>query len=313
MKAFLFPGQGSQEVGMAADLFSSDPDFRALVDLAARTVGEDLERLCRRGPERDLQRSRVVQPLVVCVSLGYFQRLAACGVHPDVVLGHSLGEISALAAANVLSAEAAVALAVRRGEFMERAASHRKGGMLAVLTPDPERFQQWLATNESDAQVVLANDNAPNQIVLSGPTEALAACADAILREKLGTCRRLAVAGPWHGPWLEPARREFAACARAVPFRTPSVPLVFNLTGDTESDPARIRTLISDILTRPVRWRQSMARLKQLGARELFEVGPGRVLAGLARANGIGDETRIWSINNLRGLEQAVRSANGRG
>ncbi len=306
MKAFLFPGQGSQEVGMAADLFRSDPAFRALVDLAARCVGEDLPRLCRRGPERELQRSRIVQPLIVCVSLGYLRLLAARGVRPDVVLGHSLGEISALAAASVLSAEQAVTLAARRGELMESAASQTKGGMLAVLAPEAERLQQWLATIEPAGQVVLANDNAPNQVVLSGPTDALESCADAIARAKLGTCRKLAVAGPWHGPWLETARREFAACLEATPLRVPAVPLVFNLTGDTETDPERIRTLISDILIRPVRWRESMARLKQLGARELFEVGPGRVLAGLARANAFGDETRVWSVNNLRGLEQAA-------
>jgi len=307
MKAFLFPGQGSQEVGMGADLFRSDPDFQALVDHASKAVGEDLERLCLRGPESRLVRSRVLQPLIVCVSLGYLRHLTAQGIRPDVVLGHSLGELSALAAAGIVSFEHAVTLAAQRGELMEAAAATVAGGMMAVITPERERLLQCLAASAPSDRVVLANDNAPNQIVLSGLLEALTSCAEAIAREKLGTWRMLAVPGPWHSPFLQEARRQFATFVESVPFRVPVVPMLFNLTAETEADPARIRILITRILTQPVRWRDCMTQLKRLDARELFEIGPGRVLAGLARANGFGDQTHVWPINNLRGVERAVQ------
>lgn len=308
MNAFLFAGQGSQEVGMGADLFRSDPDFRALVDHASKAVGEDLERLCLRGPEGRLARSRALQPLMVCVSLGYLRHLTAQGIRPDVVLGHSLGELSALAAAGIVSFEQAVSLAAHRGRLMEAAAATVAGGMMAVMTPERERVLEWLAASAPGDRVVLANDNAPDQIVLSGTLEALEQCASAIAREKLGTCRRLAVAGPWHGPFLQEARRHFATFLEAVPFRGPVVPMLFNLTAESEADPARIRILVTRILTQPVRWRDCMTQLKRLGARELFEIGPGRVLGGLARANGFAEETRVWTINNLRGVERAARA-----
>jgi [acyl-carrier-protein] S-malonyltransferase len=309
MNAFLFPGQGSQEVGMGADLFRSDPDFRALVDHASKAVGEDLERLCLRGPESRLARSRALQPLMVCVSLGYLRHLTAQGIRPDVVLGHSLGELSALAAAGVISFEQAVTLAAQRGELMEAAAAAVAGGMTAVITPDRERLLHWLAASAPSDRLVLANDNAPNQIVLSGLREALDSWAEAIAREKLGTCRRLTVPGPWHSPFLQEARRQFATLVDSVPFRVPVVPMLFNLSAETEADPARIRILITRILTQPVRWRDCMSQLKRLDARELFEIGPGRVLAGLARANGFGDQARVWTINNLRGVERAIQAS----
>jgi [acyl-carrier-protein] S-malonyltransferase len=116
----------------------------------------------------------------------------------------------------------------------------------------------------------------------------------------------LPVAGPWHSPFLGDVRREFARAVESVSFRPPSVPVIFNLTARSESDPGRIRGLITGILAEPVRWREGMAQLRQLGARELFEIGPGRVLAGLARANGFGDDTAVWSINNLRGVARAA-------
>jgi [acyl-carrier-protein] S-malonyltransferase len=308
MKAFLFPGQGSQEVGMGADLFRSDPEFRALVDGASRVAGEDLERLCLRGPESRLIRSRVLQPLIVCVSLGYLRQLTARGVRPDVVLGHSLGELSALAAAGIVSFEQAVRLAAERGALMDAAASKVAGGMLAVVTSDRERLLRWLAASMPASRIVLANDNAPDQVVLSGPSEALEACAESLAREALGTCHKLSVAGPWHSPFLAEARREFAAFVNSVPFRAPRVPMLFNLTAEAEADPGRIRECMIRILAEPVRWRECMTRLRELGVRELFEIGPGRVLAGLARANGFGQDTTVWSINNLRGVERVVPS-----
>jgi len=160
MNAFLFPGQGSQEVGMGADLFKSEKAFRALVQHASQCVGENLEPICLRGPEKKLARPKFLQPLLVAVSLGYCRRLVERGVKPDVILGHSLGEITALAAAGMVTFEGAIEIAAKRGELMEQTSAQAQGSMMAVTTSDRERILGWLASKAPDHGAVLANDNA---------------------------------------------------------------------------------------------------------------------------------------------------------
>jgi [acyl-carrier-protein] S-malonyltransferase len=307
MNVFLFPGQGSQETGMASDLFKGDAPFRELVGRASDRTGCDLERICLRGPDRELTRTRNLQPLLVCVSLGYLRRLLESGVRPERILGHSLGEISALAAAGIVSFEAAVDIAAKRGELMEAAAAGAPGGMAAVTSVERDTVPRLLAREFTGAPIVLANDNAPNQIVVSGENGALEQFASVIAAQKLGQCRRLAVAGPWHSPFMARARREFSIWLDTIEFRASQAPLIFNVTAAPESDARVIRQLIARNLVEPVRWRTAMASLRGAEKLSLFEVGPGRVLSGLARANGFGRETRICNVNNQRGIEMAAR------
>ncbi len=306
MNIFLFPGQGSQEIGMAADLFKADSAFRNLVQRASERTGGDLEKICLRGPERELTRTKNLQPLLVCVSLGYLRHLTDKGILPDKVLGHSLGEISALAAAGIVSFETAVDIAAKRGELMDATAAGVSGGMTAVISTRKTALQS-LAQKFPNAQIVLANDNAPNQLVFSGEIAALEQFAAFVASEKLGQCRRLAVAGPWHSPLMAQARREFSSWLETIEFHPPKVPLVFNVTAATETDPPEIRRLIARNLVELVCWRKAMELLRGAEKPALFEVGPGRVLSGLARANGFGGETKICNINNLRGVEIAAR------
>jgi [acyl-carrier-protein] S-malonyltransferase len=308
MNAFLFPGQGSQEIGMAADLFRGDSFFCELTGRASERVGVDLGRLCRRGPERDLARTKYLQPLIVCVSLGYLRRVWEGGVKADIVLGHSLGEITALAAAGVVSFDIAVDIAARRGEFMDAAAAGLNGGMVAVTSPDRKAILRFLAESIPPGKLAPANDNAPDQIVLSGEREWIDQAVDFITRGKLGRCRRLPVAGPWHTPGMARARREFEAWLGAVAFHAPQVPLLCNVTAAAETEPEKIRALVGRNLVEPVRWRGCMEQLRAAGATALFEIGPGRVLSGLARANGFGNETRVCNVSNLRGVETAIRA-----
>ena len=307
MNVFLFPGQGSQEIGMAADLFKSDPPFRELIRRASERTGSDLEKICLRGPDRELTRTRNLQPLLVGVSLGYLRHLTDKGIQPDTVLGHSLGEISALAAAGIVSFETAVDIAAKRGELMDAAAARVQGGMIAVISSEREAVLQLLALKFAAGQLVLANDNTPNQLVLSGEVTALEQFAALVAAEKLGQCRRLAVAGPWHSPLLAAAQREFSSWLDTVKFHAPEVPVIFNVTAETGTDPAKIRQLVARNLVEPVRWRAAMDSLRGEEKLALFEVGPGRVLSGLARANGFGDEVKIFNLNNLRGVEMAAR------
>ncbi len=283
---------------MAADLFRSDSVFRGLVDQASAEAGEDLERLCLRGPEKKLCRTTFLQPLLVAVSLGYLRRLTERGLAAGVVLGHSLGEISALAASGVVTPADAIRIAARRGALMDRVAAQVEGGMMAVTMSDRERTLSLVDG------VTVANDNAPNQIVLSGTLRDLEAVAARIAAERAGRCHRLAVAGPWHSPYLAEARREFAQWVEPLPFGAPKTMLILNATGEAETDPAAIKRHVTDTLAGPVRWRSCMDSLRRLAPDTLLEIGPGRILAGLARANGFDDRTRVLSVNNLRGVER---------
>ena len=309
MRAFLYPGQGSQSVGMAADLFREDECFRSLVAHAESLVGRDLRTLCLRGPEKLLARTDLLQPLLVAVSLGYHHRLTERGVAPELVAGHSLGEITALAAAGVIPDEAAIALAARRGALMQAAAADLDGGMLAVVTDRREEFLGWLATLEPAGQVVVSNDNAPEQLVLSGGRRLLREIAERLTKAGLGRHRLLDVAGPWHGPWMAAARDAFGRDAAQVPFAVPRVPIWLNATAGPSVDPEQIRARLVESLAGPVRWREIMDHLRELGAGPLLEVGPGRVLCGLARQNGFPATTSILPVGSLHGVEVAAASA----
>lgn len=308
MRAFLYPGQGSQAVGMAADLFREDEAFRALIAHAETLAGRDLRSLCLRGPEKLLARTDLLQPLLVAVSLGYHRRLAGRGVTPDVVAGHSLGEITALAAAGVVTDETAVTLASWRGNLMQAAVEDLDGGMLAVVTDRREEFLRWFAAL-AFGDVVVANDNAPGQLVLSGRRRSLGDLAERISREGLGRHRLLDVAGAWHGPWMAGARERFGRLAGQVAFSPPGIPILMNATGRPAVDPDEIRARVVESVAAPVRWREIMERLGEMGVATMLEVGPGRVLGGLARQNGFPATTAIFPVGNLRGVEAAAASA----
>jgi [acyl-carrier-protein] S-malonyltransferase len=306
MKAFLFPGQGSQEIGMAEELFQGDAAFCRLVQRASECAGADLRKLCLRGPERELVKTEFLQPLLVAVSLGYYRRLLGRDLEPDIVLGHSLGEITALAAAGVLTDDEAVQVAARRGQLMGAAAARSPGGMLAVLSPQRTQVLARLSGLLQAGQVSLANDNAPGQMVFSGASAGLAAAAETLRQAKLGPYKRLPVSGPWHSPLMAPASEQFALWLAGLAFKKPRIPVLMNTSATAEVEPETIRRLVVRNLTEPVQWRACMERLKELRIQELFEIGPGRVLSGLARANGLGDPIRVFNISNQRGLELAT-------
>lgn len=311
---------------MGFDLFKGDAHFRRLVALASDLTHENLEKLCLRGPEKKLRKAEYLQPLLAAVSLGYLAHVREAGIAASLVLGHSLGEITSLAASGVVPDEDAVAIAAKRGALMDEAASQCNGSMMAVLFMPLDKVKELLAevnrplgspkdkssgsssgaSHGMSDRIVLANDNAPDQIVVSGDVAALDTFSRLVSERGLGKCKSILVAGPWHSPFMTCAWREFTAWVEQIVFSAPAVPLMMNATAQCESDPVLIRRLVSDQLVNPVLWRQCMESVcDTMRPDALLEIGPGRILSGLVRVNGFSKKTVVYNINNLTGLARA--------
>jgi acyl transferase domain-containing protein len=269
--AFLFPGQGSRGLLAALDLAEARGPACALLDRACAATGVPRGRLRAQGG-RVLERTAVLQPVLTALALGVYREMAEAGVACDLVLGHSLGELAAWSATGAVSPEDAIEAAALRGRLMEREAARHPGGMIAIPGGDAEvTLALALAPGAS-----VAAWNAPDEVVLAGPEDAVLAVARAL------PSRRLAVAGAWHGPAMAGAVEELRVALHRLPRRAPSVRLVSGADGDV-APPEGIADRLADQLVRPVRFAAALARLRALGARTVVTVGPGAVLRGLVR------------------------------
>lgn len=286
--AFLFPGQGSQAVGMGEDLYREFDVVRELFDMAEEVTKSKLARLCFKGPMEDLTQTANLQPAVTAVNLAFMAALVSVGGDRfEVACGHSLGEYAALAAAGVIPPAETMALVATRGALMEGEARKFKGAMAAVLNLD---FATVEALAESLREpgaphykgVWAANHNGEKQIVVSGDPESVKRFGEAA-REKGGRAVPLKVSGAWHSPLIQGAEEPFRRALEAVSFTAPAKGILFNVTGEPERDPAAMRENMARQLVSPVRWYDTMMRLLADGVTRFVEVGPGSVLAGLAR------------------------------
>jgi len=293
MTAFLFPGQGSQSVGMGYELYEQHEEARARFEAAEDLLDVDLLSLMFGldssidDPEEELKQTEITQPALYTHSLAATAVLEARGLHPDMAAGHSLGEYSALAAAGALSFEEGLRVVRRRGELMAEAGERRPGAMAAVMGADDEDVEAacTAATEEGEGVVQTANYNAPGQIVISGDE---AAVERATARVK-GRALPLPVSGAFHSPLMEYAREGLGAVLEAVSIDAPSCPVYLNVTAEPTTDPDEIRRCLVEQLLSPVRWAQSLRRMHEDGARRFLEVGPGDVLQGLVRRT-LGEE-----------------------
>jgi [acyl-carrier-protein] S-malonyltransferase len=297
--AFCFPGQGSQDVGMGRAVAERFPESRALYEEASEAAGFDVARLCFEGPIEDLTRTELQQPALVATSLACLRAVETLGAKPDYVIGHSVGEYSALAAADAISAGDAVALVRERGEAMAQAAKENPGAMAAVLGLEDGIVEELCASIEN---VWPANYNCPGQIVISGEHDAVEElCAEA---ESLGARRavRLKVSGAFHSPLVARAADRLRPAIEKVHFPQPLTPFMSTVTAKIE--PAqKLAALLVDQLTAPVRFTQAATELIRGGATTFVEVGPGNVLSGLVRR--IDRGVRTVSVNTVESLERA--------
>jgi [acyl-carrier-protein] S-malonyltransferase len=276
--AWLFPGQGSQLVGMGKALAKRAPEAAQTFDTADRTLGFSVSRFCWEGPAEELTRTANQQPALVATSIAMQRVLSARDMveTPDLVAGHSLGEYSALVATGALALHDALRLVRRRGELMEE---HGLGGMIAVIGLDDEAVQ--LVANETGTEV--ANFNSPGQVTLSGVDEALQVAELAAKTRGARSVVRLPVNGAFHSSLMLPVAQELAPMIEETSVNTPIAPLVTNVDASPVSHPDDVRSELVDQIAQAVQWVRVVEHIVGAGVNEAYEIGPGNVLAGLAR------------------------------
>ena len=284
--AYLFPGQGSQQEGMGQDAYQSFPSAKAVFNEADAVLGFPLSELIFNGPEDQLTDTSNQQPALFTTSVAHWRALSDMGwPHPDYLAGHSLGEFSALVAADSLAFSDGLALVRKRGELMKAAGENEPGGMAAILVLDIETVGDLCvqASATTGYPVQVANDNCPGQIVISGHDQALSQVMDLARQAGARKVVRLPISIAAHSDLMASAAQEFAEAVDATPFRTPGTPVIGNVSALPIRSVDDIRREINEQLISPVAWNSSMHVLLGQGIDTFIEVGPGKVLLGLMK------------------------------
>lgn len=280
--AVLFPGQGSQYIGMGREFMEADAEAAELMELAETISSAPLRKLCLEGPMEELTKAVYLQPALTAVNLICWQALRNAGIQVDYFAGHSLGEYSALCGAGILTDEDALKLVSERGRLSEREGSKNPGGMQAILGMTLEEVEEILATLPKDAQVTVANHNMETQIVISGTHETLAK-VDTVVSERGGRAITLNVSVANHSPLVAGAIPDFEKIMAETLFLPPEKPVIFNVTAAAATDPVVIRSIMSRQIASRVRWFETINLLAASGVDTFIEVGPKKVLSGLTK------------------------------
>lgn len=308
--AFLFPGQGSQSVGMGKQLADANPNVANVFRQADEVLGEKLSKLIFDGPQKELTLTTNAQPALLTVSTAILRAVQQHSIFPDYVAGHSLGEYSALVANGALTFEDAVKIVRMRGESMETALPHGQGTMAAILGMDRETLREITGeVSRFGDSVQLANINCPGQIVISG-TKAGVDKACGMAKEK-GARRTipLEVSGPFHSILMEPAAKRMKTVLERYELKDTKIPVISNVTAEPVTSGDAMKRLLIKQITSPVLWEDSVRKLIQLGVTTFVEIGPGKVLTGLIRK--IDRSVNVLPIYDEATMEIAIRELKG--
>ncbi len=307
--AFLFPGQGSQVVGMGKELVSQEASAKAIFDKADEKLSIKLSDIIFEGPEDVLKRTENTQPALLTVSTAVLELLKERGIQADYVAGHSLGEYSTLVAAGSLSFEDAVYAVRNRGLLMEEAVPAGVGTMAAVIGFDQERLEAITTeVSNSEESVQVANLNCPGQIVISGTVGGVEK-ASALAKEEGAKVIPLQVSGPFHSSLMKPAAEKYNEILNQIVINEAKTPVIANVTAKAITDSDEIKGKLIEQLYSPVRWEETVRELMDLGVDTFVEIGPGKVLSGLVKK--VNRRANVIAVSDLETINMAVEKLKG--
>lgn len=309
-KAFVFPGQGSQKVGMMQDLYNEFEVVRNIFNTADTALGYSITKLCFEGPDTELVKTANTQPAILTASVACYEVLKEKNFAPDVVGGHSLGEYSALVAAGALRFEDAVVLVHKRGEFMQQAVPIGEGGMAAILALPRETVVEICAEVSQTVGIVQAvNFNCPGQIVIAGAQNAVEVAAEKMKAAGAKRAVMLPVSAPFHSKLMEPAAAKLKVELDAITVSDANIPVVANVNGKILTSATDIKNSLVQQAASPVLWEDCVATMIDFGVTDFIEVGPGKVLTGFTKK--INKDMALANVEDMDSLEKTVEFLKG--